>query len=80
MDEERRAERPASFREWVLEHDLSRFTLDPFIRDELGEVVIDGVVRFEHLREDMTEICRAIGIPESIDLPLRKWESTIQKS
>lgn len=59
---ERVSDDPASFRDWVLEHDLSRFTLDPFIRDSSGSVRADRVLRTEALPAEFLDVTERLGL------------------
>jgi len=53
---------PAPFREWVLEHDFTRFTLDPFVRDETGRVCTDAILRVENLEDDFRLIAEKLRL------------------
>jgi hypothetical protein len=53
---------PVSFHDWVLTHDLSRFTLDPFIRDETGNICVDTVLRVETLQEEFPAVAARLRL------------------
>ena len=59
---ERAAADPVPFRTWILEHDLSRFTLDPFIRDASGAVRIDKVLHAETLADEFPNLTEQLGL------------------
>lgn len=61
-DLEVEAPRPVSFRDWILTHDLSRFTLDPFVCDTDGAVSAATVLRVENLAEEFTAIVQQLGL------------------
>jgi len=53
---------PLPFREWVLTHDLSRLTLDPFIRDETGQICTSEVIRVEALKKEFEDVAVRLGL------------------
>lgn len=59
---ERATDDLAPFREWVLEHDLTRFTADPFVRDASGAVRADRVLRTEALETEFSEVAEKLGL------------------
>ncbi len=65
---ERAAECPVPFREWILEHDLSRFALDPFIRDLNGRVRANCILRVESLASEFPRVTERLGLGR-VDLP-----------
>ena len=67
-----------SFEEWLLEGGTGTIkkSLTDFVTDEDGNDIIDFVGRYENLKEDFSEICSRLDLPE-LTLPHLNKSKTV---
>ena len=53
---------PIPFREWVLTADFTRFTLDPFVRDDTQRLCDVSVLRVENLEKDLRLVAERLRL------------------
>jgi hypothetical protein len=76
---QRVATNPVPFRDWVLEFDFGRFTLDPFVLDGRGCVRANTILRFERIDTEFAQLASVLRLPGTPLLPRMKVGSGAQR-
>lgn len=69
----------------------SDMSFEDYVRDNIfpsnwdlyadeGGIMVDQLVQFEHLSQELSQICKRLGLPERLTLPRSKGDSRPQKA